>query len=390
MTPSTLAKLNLVRDESGVGEIAFVDLPAQQRRIREAVETRLSRVLDHGRYIGGPELDELEAALITRTGAKVAISCASGTAALIIALLSRGLKSEDAVFVPAFTYNATVNAVLLAGATPIFVDIDPDTYNIDPADLAAKVESIKKEGRFQPKAVIPVDLFGSPADYNRINALAEREGLFVLGDGAQSFGGRYNNRDVGNLAAATAVSFFPGKAFGAYGDAGAVFSQGPDDQALYESIRWHGTDDSRKISVRVGFNGRMDSFQAAVLLEKLAIFDEELEVRRHVAATYDECLSAVAQPQHHLPGAVSGCGYYALRVKDRERVIADLSAAGVPTAVYYSTPLHKMPVFEPYAPEAGLPNTDLVAAEILSLPMHGYLTERQVDYICDAVTAALR
>lgn len=384
-----VANLSLA-GSTAVGEIAFIDLKAQQRRIRARIEARLKAVLDHGRYIAGPEIEELEALLAERTGAAAAVACASGTAALIIPLIAAGIDTGDAVFIPAFSYNATANAVLLTGATPVFVDIDRDTFNMDAGDLEARIADVKREGDLRPAAVIPVDLFGSPADYRAIGAIARREGLFMLADGAQGFGGRLDGRWVGDLAPATATSFFPGKALGAYGDAGAILSQDLDVIEKWMSIRWHGTDSARKNSVCVGFNGRMDSFQAAVLLEKLAIFDEELDARERIADLYDRRLAAIGQLQIHLPGAQSGYGYYSLRLPRRDDVAKELKARGVPTAVYYSTPLHKMPAFERYAPARPLPATEEVAGDILSLPMHPYLTPDQVHYIADCVEAAVR
>ncbi|MFC2954009.1 DegT/DnrJ/EryC1/StrS family aminotransferase [Marinicaulis aureus] len=378
-----------IAGKSAVGDIAFIDLKAQQRRIRPAIEKRLQAVLDHGRYIAGPEIDELEETLAERTGASTVIACASGTAALIIPLLARGVGQGDAVFVPAFTYNATANAILLAGATPVFVDIDARTFNIDPKDLEHRIAAVRAEGKLQPRAVIPIDLFGSPADYRTIAAIAAREDLFVLSDGAQSFGGELDGREVGGLAPATATSFFPGKALGAYGDAGAIFSMNSLDRERWASIRWHGTDEARKESVRVGFNGRMDTFQATILLEKLAIFNDERDARRRIAADYDRALSDIARPQTQIEGANSGYGYYSLCVDNRDQVVKKLKAMGVPTAIYYTTPLHLMPAFANYAPANGLPATEKVASEIFSLPMHPYLTPEQVDYICDAVRQAV-
>ena len=227
-----------IAGQSRVGQIAFIDLKAQQQRIRPGIEKRLQAVLDHGRYIAGPEIDELEGLLAARTGASTVVACASGTAALIIPLLARGVGPGDAVFAPAFTYNATANAILLAGATPVFVDIDPNTFNIDPTDLERRIAAVKADGKLKPRAVIPVDLFGSPADYRAISAIADREDLFLLSDGAQSFGGELDGREVGALAPATATSFFPGKALGAYGDAGAIFSRNSLDKERWTSIRW--------------------------------------------------------------------------------------------------------------------------------------------------------
>jgi dTDP-4-amino-4,6-dideoxygalactose transaminase len=383
-----VANLSLA-SQSDVGEISFIDLKAQQKRIRSRIEARLNAVLDHGRYIAGPEIDELEEQLMARTGANAAVACGSGTAALIIPLLARGIDTGDAVFVPAFTYNATANAVLLTGATPVFVDIDPSTFNMDPQALENRVEEIRRDGLLRPAAVIPVDLFGSPADYDALNAIAKRESMALLSDGAQSFGGRLNGRWVGNLAPETATSFFPGKALGAYGDAGAILGEDGAAAETWRSIRWHGTDGARKNSICVGFNGRMDSFQAGVLLEKLAIFDEELEARHMIAEIYNARLAHFTAPQRHLPTGQSGYGYYSMRVPNRDVVAAMMKARGVPTAIYYSTPLHKMPAFEKYAPVAGLANTELVCDEILSLPMHPYLTPTQANFICDCVESAV-
>ena len=240
--------------KSNIGEIAFIDLKKQQLRIRKNIEKRLNAILDHGRYIAGPEIDELEELLAHRTGAKAAIACASGTAALIAPLLAKGLVTGDAVFVPSFTYNATANAILLTGAAPVFVDIDSTTFTMCPKALQRAIDHVKQEGRLRPRAVIPVDLFGSPADYQTITNIAAREELFILADGAQSFGGTLDGQSVGNLAPATAVSFFPGKSLGAYGDAGVMFTQDEADIDEWQSIRWHGTDQARKDSIRVGFN----------------------------------------------------------------------------------------------------------------------------------------
>lgn len=380
----------MLAGKTDVGDIAFVDLKAQQRRIRARIEARLQAVLDHGRYIAGPEIEELEALLAEKTGAAAAVACASGTAALIIPLLAEGVDTGDAVFIPAFSYNATANAVLLTGATPVFVDIDPETFNMDASDLERRIDSVKREGKLRPAAVIPVDLFGSPADYPAISAIARRHNLFVLADGAQGYGGQLDGKWVGNLAPATATSFFPGKSLGAYGDAGAILAQDLSVIERWMSIRWHGTDSARKNSVCVGFNGRMDSFQAAVLLEKLAIFEEELEARRMIAEIYERRLTAIARPQAHLPGARSGYGYFTIRTPRRDVVAVSLKAHGVPTAVYYATPLHKMPAFEQFAPAGGLRATEGVCADVISLPMHPYLTPDQAHYICDCVEAAVR
>ncbi len=389
---NSVANLSLAA-QSSIGEIAFIDLKAQQRRIRSNIENRLTAVLDHGRYIGGPEIEELEALLAERTGAVGAVACASGTAALIAPLLARGLCQGDAVFLPAFTYNATANAILLTGAAPIFVDIDPDTFVLCPHSLKKAIARIKAEGRLTPRAVIPVDLFGLPADYDALRVIAERENLFLFADGAQGFGGQMHDKWVGNLAPATAVSFFPGKSLGAYGDAGAMLTQDEADLEEWTSIRWHGTEETRKDSIRVGFNGRMDSFQAAVLLEKLAIFDDELQARKHIASIYHRRLGDKVRCQASRPGTQSGYGYFSICVSKRDAMIEHLKQRNVPTAIYYRNPLHKMPAFAAFAPssdnENELRHTDKVADEILALPMHPYLSERQAEYICDMVEEAL-
>lgn len=375
------------------GDIAFIDLKAQQKRIRDRIEARLSAVLDHGRYIAGPEIDELEALLAEKTGVRGVVSCGSGTDALLIPMLARGLVTGDAVFVPSFTYNATVNAILLTGAAPVFVDIDPETFNMCPRALQRAIDHVRAQGRLRPRAVVPVDLFGAPADYEAITTIAAREELFLLADGAQSYGGRLNGTPVGNLAPVTAVSFFPGKALGAYGEAGAIFTRDPVDIEEFQSIRWHGTDADRKESIRVGLNGRLDSFQAAVLLEKLAIFDDELAARHHIAARYKQRLSGIVQCQGMIDGAESGYGYFSVLTENRDAVVYHLKTLGVPTAIYYKTPLHHMGAFKAYAglggPEGTLEVTERVAAQIFALPMHPNLSDMQVEYITDAVELAV-
>ncbi|MEM6536163.1 MAG: DegT/DnrJ/EryC1/StrS family aminotransferase [Pseudomonadota bacterium] len=365
-------------------KVEFIDLRAQQRLIRGRVEQRLLSVLDHGRYINGPEINELEEVLTKRVGAN-AVACASGTDALMIGLLASGVGPGDAVFLPAMTYNATANAVLLLGATPVFVDIDPDTFNLDPADLSERISDVVSKGVLTPKMIIPVDLFGLPADYKSIKTVAAEYNLIVMADAAQGFGGTQDGVEACGLAPISATSFFPGKSLGAYGDAGAVFAKDDALADTFHSIRWHGTDASRKISERVGFNGRMDSFQAAVLLEKLSIFDDELIARRRVDAIYRDRLKHTCRFQRVAEGTSSGCGYFSVRVRGRDRVADELKSAGIPTAIYYATPLHRMPAFAHLAPKEGLPNTDAVANEIISLPMHPYLTDLHVDRVCDAV-----
>ncbi len=385
---NAVANLALER-ESRVGNIAFIDLKAQQKVIRERVEKRLMAVLDHGRYIAGPEIDELEALLAEKVGVKHCIACSSGTDALIIPMMGLNLSRQDAVFIPAFTYNATANAVLIAGGTPVFVDIDPQTLNICPKDLELRIGEAKAAG-LTPKVVCAVDLFGVPADYRLIGEVATRHGVSIFSDGAQSFGGQQDGKWVGNLAPVTGTSFFPGKALGGYGDGGATFTDDDEMAEICQSIRWHGTDEKRGISVRVGMNGRMSTFQAAVLLEKAAIFWDELEARRRSAAIYNERLRDVAQLQAIPAGTNSGYGYYTIQIDNRDKVRQAMGEAGVPTAVYYMTPLHQMPAFTDYAPKGGMPNAEAASQRVLSLPMHPYLSEDQAHFVCDVLHAALQ
>ena len=369
--------------------IAFVDLKAQQRRLRAKIEARLTAVLDHGRYVDGPEIEELEEALRMRTGAADVVAVSSGTDALVMALMAEGIGPGDAVFVPAFTYNATANAVLLAGATPVFVDVDPRTFNIDPADLEARIAETKTAAKAKPRALIAVDLFGRPADYPALGETAEAHDLNLIADAAQSFGASQNGRPVGTLAPITTTSFFPAKTLGAYGDGGAIFTDSKEQGEIFRSLRWHGTDDARKESVRIGLNGRLDTMQAAILLTKLEIFDEELAARRTIAAHYDARLRPLLDLPARPEATESAWGLYSITVEDRERIERALADAGIPSAVYYRQPLHRMRAFARYAPENGLPISDWLSAHILSLPIHPYLTERQVEWICDTLEQAL-
>ena len=376
--------------ESAGEKIQFVDLKAQYRRLKPLIDERIHKVLDHGAYVNGPEIAELESTLAERTGANRVITVASGTDALLIPMMAEGIGEGDAVFMPAFTYNATANAVIMAGAVPVFVDIDPQTFNMDPEHLEHQIDATIAEGRLFPRAIVPVDLFGLPADYKRISTLAEKHNLFVLADSAQSLGGALDGQDVGSLAPVTATSFFPSKTLGAYGDAGAIFSRDGDRAEIWESIRWHGTDDQKKESIRIGMNGRMDSMQAAVLLSKLTIFDEELAARRKFAGIYTEQMSSYVQTPQAQEGALSAWGLYSIVSDKRADIQAALKAADIPSAVYYTMPLHKHRAFAPYAPTGGLPHCEAMSDKIMTLPLHPYMTDEQVmrvsDVVCSAVT----
>jgi dTDP-4-amino-4,6-dideoxygalactose transaminase len=371
--------------------IQFIDLKAQQARIRDRVEARFQQILDHGAYINGPEVRELEAALCKFTGCRKALAVSNGTDALVIPMMAMELDEHDAVFIPAFTYNATASAVILGGATPVFVDVRAQDFNIDPEDLDRRILQVKREGRLTPRLVIAVDLFGIAAVYEAIFEVAARHGIQVLSDAAQSFGARFDGRWAGDIAPVTATSFFPAKALGCYGDGGAVMFRDPALYEACEEIRWHGTDAGRKESVRLGFNARLDSIQCAIVTEKLKIFPSELERRRQVAAIYDEyLLGHHVDPQTHGAGTESGYGLYTVAIDRRDEVQAKLRADGVPTAIYYPQPLHRMKAFARFAPEGGMPVSERLSARVLSLPMHPYLTDDQAHYVVERLVAALQ
>ena len=374
-----------------VGEpIQFFDLKRQQASIRPALEARWTTILDHGRYIGGPEVDECEQKLCELTGAEDAVAVGSGTQALVMPLIALGYGHGDAVFIPGFTYNATANAVLLAGATPVLVDIDPASFNMDPADLERKIERVRGTRNLRARAIIPVDLYGLPADYPKIQAVADAYGLHIIADGAQAFGAKQDGQWLGTLAEITATSFYPTKTLGGYGDGGAILVRDKDMGEQLRSIRWHGTGANRKESIRVGINGRCDSIQCAVVAEKIGIFEGERQRRIAAASIYNQRLKDVVVGQTGRQGDENGYGLYTVRVANRDAVRAKLQESGVPTAIYYDTPIHRMPAFEQFAPARGLPECEKASDEVLSLPMHPYLSKDQVHRVCDALIGALQ
>jgi dTDP-4-amino-4,6-dideoxygalactose transaminase len=371
--------------------IAFIDLAAQRRRLGKSIDEAMLRVVDHGAYILGPEVKTLENDLAAFCGARHVVSCANGTDALALVLMAKGIQAGDAVFCPSFTFAATAEVVAWTGATAIFCDALPDTFNLDPASLEAGIKVAKEKG-LRPAAAIPVDLFGQPADYDAIEPICEREGIFVLSDAAQSFGASYRGRKVGSIGLATTTSFFPAKPLGCYGDGGAVFTEDPELADIMTSLRFHGKGADKYDNVRIGMNARLDTLQAAILIEKLRIFADEIEARNRVAARYNELLSEVAIVPWLIEGATSVWAQYTLRLPgfDREAFQAALKQAGVPTAVYYPRPLHQQTAYKDY-PVAGngLPVSERLAAEVVSLPMHPYLDEKTQDRIVAAVKGAL-
>ena len=372
--------------------VPFLDLKAQQARIAADLRRRLDAVLAHCQFVLGPEVGELEAALADFCGASHCVGVSSGTDALQIAMMAEGIGRGDAVFLPAFTYTATAEVPLVLGATPVFVDVDPRTFQIDPAHLAQRIETVTAAGRLRPRAIVGVDLFGQPADWPALTEIARMHGLFLLDDLAQSFGASLHGRMLGSQADATATSFFPSKPLGAYGDGGALFTESADRAELYRSLRTHGEGKTRYEVLRTGMNGRLDTIQAAVLLAKLAVFPEELRARERIARVYDQRLgNAVATPRR-VADSTSAWAIYAILLPDeaaRERTQAGLRADGVPTAIYYPRPLHRQPAYRESHDGAVLPVSDDLARRILALPIHPDLTDEDVDRICRAVLSAV-
>ena len=371
--------------------IAFIDLQAQRRRIGRRVEDAIGRVLEHGRFIMGPEIQALEERLAEFAGVRHVISCASGTDALQLPLMAWGVGPGDAVFVPAFTFAATAEVVALVGATPVFVDVLGDSFNIDPASLEASIEAVAAEGKLRPAAVIPVDLFGQPADYDDLSPIAERHGLRLLADTAQGFGAHYRDRRTGSIGDAASTSFFPAKPLGCYGDGGAVFTDDDDLAATMRSLRIHGQGADKYDNVRIGLNGRLDTIQAAILLEKLAIFDDEIVARQAVADRYSDALRGVVDVPGLEAGRNSVWAQYTIMTAGRDAVADQLKASGVPTAIYYPCPLNRQTAYRDYpsAPQ-GLPVSEAICHRVLSLPMHPYLDDATQDRIVAATIDAVQ
>lgn len=372
-------------------QIAFIDLAAQRARISTAIEDAILKVVRHGGYIMGPEVARLEADLAAFCGATHAISCANGTDALALVLMAKGVRPGQAILCPSFTFAATAEVIAWLGATPVFVDVSEDTFNLDVESLRAGIRTARERG-LQPVGIIAVDLFGLPADYDAIEPVCAGEGLWLLCDAAQSFGATYRGRRVGEIGLATTTSFFPAKPLGCYGDGGAIFTHDSDLAAVIRSMRVHGQGEDKYDNVRVGMNGRLDTMQAAVLLEKLKIFPDEIEARQRVARRYGELLGDVVATPLVPDDTTSVWAQYTLRLGsvDRHAFQTRLKDAGVPTAVYYPKPLHRQPAYE-HHPVAGngLPVSERLAREVVSLPMHPYLDHATQDRIVSAVRDAL-
>jgi UDP-2-acetamido-2-deoxy-ribo-hexuluronate aminotransferase len=384
-----------------MASIPFVDLKAQYERLAPRIKERIQAVLEHGKFIMGPEVAELEKALCDYTSAAHCISCASGTDALLLGLMAKGVGPGDAILTSPFTFIATAEVVSLLGATPVFVDIDPRTFNLDPKALARAIEALRAndpglhplpqtvDGRqLSPKGVIAVDLFGLPADYPALRSITDAAGLFLMEDGAQSLGGSLDGGMACNLAEIGATSFFPAKPLGGYGDGGAVFTADADMAAVMRSLRVHGAGAEKYDNVRIGVNARLDTLQAAILLAKLEVFPDEIDARRRAAALYDELLSGAPgiRTPYLPPGAQSAFAQYSILTDRRADLQAALKDAGVPTAVYYPCPLHLQTAFSALGYKAGdMPVSEDASARILSLPMHPYLAQADVERICSVV-----
>lgn len=364
----------------------FIDLGAQRARIRERLRSAIDRVIDDGRYILGPEVGRFETQLAAYVGVKHVVACANGTDALLLPLLASGIGPGDAVFVPSFTFAATAEVVALAKAEPVFCDVDPDTYNIDIDSLEAAIATIKAEGRLRPRAIIPVDLFGLGADYAAIDAIAKRESLMVIEDAAQAIGGSRGGRMCGAFGHVGATSFYPAKPLGCYGDGGAMFT---DDDALAERLRsfaFHGKGETQYDNVHVGLNSRLDTLQAAILIEKLAILEDEMIARQAVAERYRQGLAGLVKTATVPAGSRSAWAQYAIETPVRDALKAHLQDKGIPTVIYYVKPLHLQQAYErfPRSP-AGLPVSESLPRTILCLPMHPYLPQADQERVIGTI-----
>ncbi|MFG1181785.1 DegT/DnrJ/EryC1/StrS aminotransferase family protein [Xanthobacter sp. DSM 14520] len=391
MTSPATAKPTTASSTANNAPIPFIDLAAQRARIGARIDEKVLDVLASCRFVNGPEVGAFEEQLAAFAGAKHAVSCSSGTDALALLLMAWGVKAGDAVFCPAFTFCATAEVVPYVGATPVFVDVKADTFNMDPESLEQAIAVAVEQG-LTPRVVIPVDLFGQPADYDAILPIAEKHGLKVLCDTAQGFGGTWNNKRTGSIGDATATSFFPAKPLGCYGDGGAILTDDAELVTVLKSLREHGQGVDKYQNVRIGMTARLDTIQAAVLIEKLAIFEEEIAARDRVARRYNELLKDVATVPVVDGRATSVWAQYTIRLAPgvRDGLADKLKAQGVPTAVYYRLPMHLQPAYKHY-PSAGaiLPVCETLAEEVISLPMHAYLDETTQDRIVAAVKQAL-
>lgn len=364
----------------------FIDLVSQRARIEDRLNAAVLKVVAEGKYILGPEVAEFEKQLADYVGVKHVLACANGTDALQMPLMAMGVGPGDAVFCPSFTFAATAEVVALVGAEAVFVDVEEDTYNMNVEQLQAAIDAVRKEGRLTPKAIIPVDLFGLPADYRAIMAIADKEGLRVISDAAQSIGGKRDNAMCGSFGHVGATSFYPAKPLGCYGDGGAIFTNDDELNDVLRSIHFHGKGETQYDNVRIGLNSRLDTIQAAVLLEKMAILEDEMETRQKVANRYAEGLGDIVKVTRPAAGIRSAWAQYSIETERRDELKAHLQAQGIPSVIYYVKPLHLQTAYKHYmvAP-GGLPVSEALPSRILSLPMHAYLSEEDQERVIAAI-----
>jgi len=368
----------------------FIDLKSQQKLIREKIGENIDKVLDHGRYVMGPEIGELEEKLAKYCGVKHGVGVASGTDALLISLMAYDVGPGDAIFTTPFTFIATAEVIRLLGATPVFTDIDSDTFNIDCNRLESDIERVLKEKNLKPKGIIPVDLFGQPADYDEIESIAKKYGMFVMEDAAQSFGADYKDKKACSLGDIAATSFFPAKPLGAYGDGGMVFTNSDEIFEKVVSIRIHGKGSDKYDNIRVGVNGRLDTIQAAILLAKFNIFDEEVKKRQKVADNYNRLLEGVVKTPVVKDDRTSAWAQYAMIHQKRDKIIEKLREENIPIAIYYPIPLHLQKAFFSLGYKKGdFPVSEKCADEIFSIPFHPYLKTEDQEKIADTIKEAI-
>jgi len=366
--------------------IPFIDLKTQYNRLAPQINTAIQEVLDDGQYILGGALNKFETEAAEYSGVNFCAGVSSGTDALLIPLMCRNIGRGDAVFVPSFTYTASAEVILLIGATPVFVDVDPDDFNLDIDHLEAKIAEVNGSGKLRPAAIIAVDLFGLPADYSRLNQLAVKEDLLLIADAAQSYGGALDGKRVGNLAPVTATSFFPAKPLGCYGDGGGIFTDSAELDNLIRSIRTHGQGEHKYDVVRIGLNARLDTLQAAILSVKLGILKEEIEKREQLACYYDENLGDLVRVQKRLANQQSAWAQYTFRAENRDQLQKHLQESGIPAVIYYPKPMHFQQAYEAYGKGRGsLPVSEQLCSEVISLPMHPYMDEETAAGIVECV-----
>ncbi|MCP1831792.1 MULTISPECIES: DegT/DnrJ/EryC1/StrS family aminotransferase [unclassified Bradyrhizobium] len=372
--------------------VPFIDIAAQRQRLGKSVDDAVARVLNHCQFVNGPEVTALEKALADYSGAKHVVSCSSGTDALLMVLMAKNVGPGDAVLCPSFTFCATGEAVALTGATPLFVDVDETTFNIDINSLKRGIATAMSRG-LKPVGVIPVDLFGQSADHDAVAAVAEAEGLFVLDDAAQGFGASYKGRKLGTFGLATATSFFPAKPLGCFGDGGAIFTNDDELANALRSIRVHGQGSDKYDNIRLGLTGRLDTMQAAILLEKLKIFDDEIVARNQVAERYARGLGSIVTVPRLAPGCTSVWAQYTIRLPkgaDRDAFALTLKTQGIPTAIYYTKSMHQQTAYRDFpVADGGLAISESLSDDVISLPMHAYLDEAAQDRVIAAVRSAL-